>query len=325
MLVKGKITLDTLPIAQFFGEKLNFRYLRSSILGPGKRLLIDAQKLVSKMVGGVQALIESFRRGTFGQIFSQWARESPLAAGAGVVAAGLVGGAILIVGGAIVGTVSGAIIGVVKSLAATSLGKVFLGAIGGGLLAGAGTALIGTAQFLWNFQWNQSDSEIEAEIESAINSLYTPAGDVLGRGLATLLVGGKWQAPRVEINVRQAAFQFVLHEEIRDEMISSMSALIHASLNAFKILVVKKAYMKGRRGLKKLWANLPPEIRSNLPGLDKAITAWGEEESKPFSLAAEYEENVVDKIDDVKLKNALEGFTGGFWEQFSQGVIYKYG
>ena len=83
--------------------------------------------------------------------------------------------------------------------------------------------------------------------------------------------------------------------------------------------------MKGRRGLKKLWANLPPEIRSNLPGLDKAITAWGEEESKPFSLAAEYEENVVDKIDDVKLKNALEGFNGGFWNQFSQGLIYKYG
>ncbi|NEP38970.1 MAG: hypothetical protein F6K35_06775, partial [Okeania sp. SIO2H7] len=162
-------------------------------------------------------------------------------------------------------------------------------------------------------------------IESAITNLYTPAGDVLGRGLATLLVGGKWQPSRVEINVRQAAYQYVLNEDIRDEMISSMSALIHASLNAFKILIVKKSYMGGRRALKKLWNNFPPDFKSQFPGLDKAVQSWGEEDSKAFSLAAEYEEKVVNQIDDEKLKNLLNGFTDGFWQQFSQGVIYKYG
>lgn len=326
MLVKGEITLKTLPIAEFFGAKLDLQFLKSSILTSAKRLLVDAKKLVSKMTGGFQALIESFRRGTFRQIFSRWARESPLAAGAGVLAAGLVGGAVLIVGGSILGTVSGSILAVAKGLAGTTVGKIFLGAIGGGLVGGVGTTLINFSQFIWNFNWNQSDSEIEAEIKSAIESLYTPAGEVLGRGLATLLVGGKWEASRVEINVRQASLQYVLNEDIRDEMISSMSALIHASLNAFKILVVKKAYMQGRRGIKKLWANLPADIRDKLPGnLNDAITAWGEEDSKSFSLASEYEERVVDNIDDAKLKNALEGFTSGFWQQFSQGVIYKYG
>ncbi|NEP43755.1 MAG: hypothetical protein F6K35_32835 [Okeania sp. SIO2H7] len=206
MLLDNKIELQTLPIGAFFGVSLDFQFLASDILKAGKELFINAQKLGAKMIAGAQALIESLRNGTFGQIFSQWARESPLAAGAGVLAAGLAGGVILIVGGAVIGTAAGAIATVVKGIAGTNLGQIFLtGLVGGGLVGGIGTALINFSQFIWNFNWNQSDKEIKKEIESAITNLYTPAGDVLGRGLATLLVGGKWQPSRVEINVRQAA------------------------------------------------------------------------------------------------------------------------
>lgn len=323
MLQGSEIKLNSLPVASIYGIELDFEFLQSEVLQLGKALVADAVKLGSRMIEGARALVESFKNGTFGNIFSRWAKESPLAAGAGVAAAGLAGGAILIVGGAVVGTVTGAISGIAGAIGGTGWGGTLMSLIGGGIGAGVATTALQVTNFVWNFDWNQTDASIEAEIKSAIENLYTSAGEVLGKGLATLVVGGRWQPTRLEIDVRQAAYQYVMNEEIREDLISSMSELIYASLNAFKILVVKRAYMNGRRGLKKLWANLPPEFRSGLPKLDKAIKAWGEEETGSFSFASEYEERVVEKIDDTKLRNAWEGFTGGFWQQFSNAVTYK--
>lgn len=325
MIINGAISLATMAISPLFGVQPDFSFLTSSILQAGQNLLISAKKYAGKIAAGAAALVESFREGTFGRIFSQWARESPFAAGAGVVAAGLAGGVILIVGGAVVGTVLGGIGKVIASMKGTAIGTAILGGLGYASIQGLGTVAVQVSNFLWNFNWNQTDSSIEEEIKAAINGLYSPAGQVLGRGLATLLIGGKWQPTRVEVNVRQAAYQYLINEDARDELLSSISALVYAAVNAFKVIVIKRSYMKGRRGLKKAWQNLPPEFRESMPGVDRAIQAWGEEESKAFSLASEYEEKVVDKIEDDKIKNLLEGFTEGFTEQLSQGVIWKYG
>ncbi len=68
------------------------------------------------IVKGGKALIESLTKGTFGSIFSQWAKDDPIAAGAGTIAAGLAGGGLLLLGGSVVGWAVGGIGAVASSL-----------------------------------------------------------------------------------------------------------------------------------------------------------------------------------------------------------------
>lgn len=90
--------------------------------------IVGAKNLLGKVVNGGKQLVKSVFNGTFGKIFSKWAKESPVAAGAGVLAAGLALGTVLVVGGAAVGTLAGG--GAAVGAVGATLGK--LGAVGAG-------------------------------------------------------------------------------------------------------------------------------------------------------------------------------------------------
>ncbi len=291
--------------------------LGSDAVGWLKKGAASAWNYTKKIGQGAKAVVDSIKQGNFKQIFDQWAKEDPLAAGAGVIAAGLAGGAILLVGGAAVAWVTGGLGAMAGSLgifgagvAATNLGSIVEG-------------VMNQAETIYQMDWQQSDEDIMAEMQSVIDGLYSPAGEFIGRSIAQLLVGGITSPPKVQINVNSLTYQWIINPEIRDDLLSNVSQLAWTAIYAFRTLAVKYALLKGRQGIKGLWKDLPPEVRKQFPELDKAVKTWGDKDKEPWSL-----ENAVntriEKIDDTKLRNAAEGALTGFWQGFRESVEYVY-
>ena len=193
--------------------------LGSDAVGWLKKGAASAWNYTKKIGQGAKAVVDSIKQGNFKQIFDQWAKEDPLAAGAGVIAAGLAGGAILLVGGAAVAWVTGGLGAMAGSLgifgagvAATNLGSIVEG-------------VMNQAETIYQMDWQQSDEDIMAEMQSVIDGLYSPAGEFIGRSIAQLLVGGITSPPKVQINVNSLTYQWIINPEIRDDLLSNVSQL----------------------------------------------------------------------------------------------------
>ncbi|NES64140.1 MAG: hypothetical protein F6K24_02175 [Okeania sp. SIO2D1] len=337
------INTATLSSALIYGQELDkdyFEEVGSDIFDILKLPIVGAKNFVSKIVNGGKEFVRSVFNGTFGRIFGKWAKENPVAAGAGVLAAGLALGTIVVVGGAAVGVLAGggAAVGTVGA-ALSGLGAVGAGVakVGGAVVSGLGVASLLTgksagelvtgalnfAETIYNFNFNQTDEDINKEIESTINALYGPTGEYIGQQVAGVLVGGLFNPPRVQINIRALSLAWKINPEIRDDLLNNTSTLAHLGMTAFRNISVKQAFMKGRQGIKNFWKDLPEGVKGKFPQLDKAITNWGAKGSKPWSIQGVVEKR-IEELDDQKLQDLAEGLLSGFWEQFRQSVEYVY-
>ncbi len=294
-----------------------FKKLSPKIAGWLQKPLSSAGSLLRQMKEGAIEVVKSIRNGSFGKIFGQWAKEDPVGAAAGVAAAGLAAGAMIIVGGAAIGWVVGsagavlAKVGVMGAL--SSIGG--LGGIVSGLLRGAET--------VYRMDWNVSDKQLMEEINQSIDSLYEPTGEFLGRQIAGLIAGSATSPPKVQVNVKALALAWNLNPDIRQDLLQNVSELAYVGMQTFQTIGIKLALLHGRRGIKKLWKKSPDAIKNLIPGLDKAISGWGEEGSKPWSFETAVNETVA-KIKNEQLREGLMGVLSGFWQQFSSSIEMVY-
>lgn len=279
-----------------------------------KKPVVSAGNFLNKVVEGGKALVESIQKGTFGKIFNQWAKDDPLAAAAGTVATGLAAGTILLVGGAAVGWVTGGI-----GAAVSSLGVGGALVVGGGL-GGLASGILTTAENLYEFDVQISDKQIEADIKAAIDNLYGPAGNFIGRQIATMAVGGLASPPKVRINIRTMALIWQLKPELRQELLQNVSNFAYQGIQTGLQIAIKYAFLHGRRAIKKLWKRFPNEVKKLVPGLDKAIAKWGDDDNEPWSL-----EDGVNKLEktiikDERIRNFSQGLRSGLWQGFSNSI-----
>jgi hypothetical protein len=315
-----EIALNTLSSALMAEEPVNaswFSALGSEAVGWINAPINSGINLLNKMAAGAKELAASIKNGSFGSIFRQWAKDDPIAAGAGTIAAGLAASVILIVGGAAVGAVVGSVGGAVGSLG-------LLGTVG--IVGGLGSVvgwLLNAAETVYSFNWQQSDEDIMKEINDAINNLYEPAGEFMGRQLAGLLVGGATAAPKVQINIKSAAYAWALNPDIRDDLINNISEFAYMGMTAFTQIAIKYALMRGRQGIKAFAKKHPGLINKISPNLAKAIDTWGDDGKEPWSIESEVNEQ-IENIGDDRIQSAVEGFISGFWQQFRSSVEYVY-
>lgn len=315
-----EILATTLSSAITSNEKVDaefFKKLGSPIAEWLKKPIASVQNLIGKIAAGGKALWQSLKDGSFGSIFKQWAKDDPVAAAAGTVAAGLAAGTILVIGGATVGWLWGAV-----GAAITGLGAAKVLGGGGGMGQWVGR-LLNSAETLYEFNWQISDKAIMEQINAAITALYEPAGEFLGRQVAGLVVGGVTTPPKIRINIRAMAFLWKLNPDIRQDLLESVSELAQQGMFAFTQIAIKYAFMQGRRAIKDLWKKMPGNVKKIFPSVDKAIKTWGDEGKEEWSLESTVNKK-VESIKDEKLRNLTEGFLGGFWQQFSQSLEYAY-
>ncbi|GGA53313.1 hypothetical protein [Okeania sp. KiyG1] len=185
------------------------------------------------------------------------------------------------------------------------------------------TGALNFAETIYNFNFNQTDEDINKEIESTINALYGPTGEYIGQQVAGVLVGGLFNPPKVQINIRALRLAWDINPSIRDDLLNNTSTLAYLGMTAFRTIAIKQAFMKGRQGIKNFWQGLPKEVKGKFPQLDNAITNWGAKGSKPWSIQGVVEKR-IEELNDQKLQDLVEGLLSGFWEQFRQSVEYVY-
>jgi len=335
-----KIQPNTLSSALIYGIEPDIKYfqkLGSKVLDILKLPIVRAKNFINRVVNGGKELIKNFLSGKLPKLFGKWAKENPIAAGAGVVGLGLGLGTILIVGGSTVGILAGGVgalgaigsaigaigAGALKlgSVAVTGLGitSLLTGQSAGQLISGA----FNFAETIYSFDFQQSDKSIQQEIDNTINSLYGPTGEYLGRSIASVLAGGLFNPPRIQINIRALSLAWNLNPDIRDDLLNEVTTLAHLGLTAFRTIVIKQAFMRGRDGIKRFWKGLPSSITRSFPELSRTIENWGKEGNKPWTIQGVIEKR-IENLDDTKLEALAEGFIEGFWEQFRQSVEYVY-
>ncbi|NER03701.1 MAG: hypothetical protein F6K17_14305 [Okeania sp. SIO3C4] len=314
MVVIAAATLSSAVTSEEPVDLSWFRKISSPLAELVNKPVVSAGNFASKVIDGGKALAESIQKGTFGKIFNQWAKDDPLAAAAGTVAAGLAGGTLLIAGGSTLGWLTGSVGSVVSSLGAGGA------LVAGGTLGGLATGILTTAENLYEFDLQISDKRILADIKSAVDNLYGPAGEFIGRQIATMAVGGLNSPPKVQINLRAMALVWQLNPELRQELLQNVSNFAYQGIQTGIQIAIKFAFLHGRRAIKKLWKRFPNEVKKLVPGLDKAISKWGDDDNEPWSL-----EDGVNKLEktiikDERILNFSQGLRSGLWRGFSDSI-----
>ena len=290
-----------------------FKKAGSPVVNWLKKPIASAANLGKKILAGGKALVESLLNGTFGSIFNQWAKDDPIAAGAGTIAAGLAGGGLLLLGGAAVGWAVGGVGAITSSL---GVGGTL---VAGSTLGGLATGILTAAENIYSFNLQVSDESWLKEIKAAIDNLYEPAGNFIGRQIATLAVGGLTSPPKVQVNIRTMALIWQLKPELRQELLQNVSNFAYQGIQTGIQIAMKYAFLHGRRAIKKLWKRFPDAVKKLVPGLDKAIATWGDKGNEPWSLE-DGVNNQVEKISDKRIQDATKGLISGLWQGFSQSV-----
>jgi len=311
------IAPDTLSTAVTSNKPVNINWFKeagSPLADWLKKPIASAGNFLNKIADGGKAVIESIRKGTFGRIFNQWAKDDPVAAAAGTIAAGLAAGTLLIVGGAAVGWVTGGIGAAVGALGG-----------GGGLIAGVtlgslASGIITTAETLYSFNINISDKQIKEDIKAAIDGLYEPAGNFLGRQIGTIVAGGLRSPPKVNIDIDTIALIWELKPELRQELLQNISNFAWQGIQVGITIAIKYAFLHGRSAIKKLWKRMPDVIKKLSPGLDKAIQTWGDDGKEPWSLE-DGVNNQIEKIEHKQAQAVTKGLFSGLWQGFSQSIV----
>lgn len=230
-------------------------------------------------------------------------------------------GCLVLIGG---GLVLGGIVGAIGGLAAAVGG---LGAVGatlatlalGGVLPSLVTGLLRATTFIYQFNWQQTDQDINKEIESAIQGLFGRAGDAMGVALAGTLTGtakGGFPKPVIHMGAIVALWRTV-EEDIQEEILQALTQLAMAGLRCAGVILFKQMYMNARKFIKS-------NFRSGIPSIDKAIASWGEEGSKPWSMAKAVEAK-IESIPDKNIKAFTENFVESFFESSGEFIQLQWG
>jgi len=244
-----------------------------------------------------------------------WIVDDPLGAGAAGALVGVVAGVAIKVGGAIAGLATGALAGakaVWAAVTGSTVAKVALGASIPNLWA----VFVSTSQTIYHFDWNQSDQQIRQQQQAMFLSISAAAGESLGQALGAVTCGAHPGIGTVEVNVElMAELWEVLNEDARDEVADAFTGLLHITFQAGWKLAFLEVFKNARTWIKK-------NVRTGIGNFDKALEAWGEEGSRPWSFALAVEE-AIEQIDDPNVQVFTEEFIESYFESCGQALLVR--
>jgi hypothetical protein len=207
-------------------------------------------------------------------------------------------------------------------------GALSAAVVGGGVLLGAGpeviTAMLRLYQVGYTLNLKETDEQIESQLQGQLSSLYAMAGDAFGSGLASLVSGGVFSVPRLQINMTKIAILYrSLNEEARVQLVSQVKAL---GRNAFftGLRMLAKVFYRDTRKMIKTLAEKEPNhwLIKLVPGGAETVRKWGMG-GEPWSLSL-YVQKVLEKLQGnnnpfiknigIFLENATESFGEGIQE-----------
>lgn len=311
--------------ANFASKFYEFGYI-----GNLTKRFMDVKKIVNGFVTGWQAALDKVNQGI--SFFKKWFADDPIPATAGLIAAGLTLGVVVVVGGQAVAAIPGGL-AALRSMRLITLAR-------GALSIGIGTAVIGSmirfavrgVQFLWNFNWNITDKQIKEQQEGLINSMYGQLGEALGSSLGTLLCGGApveliKRSHLVRVNpmllakIREVT-EFDPHNEQYGELYEEMMENLRALVRMGTRVASQIAFIETYKNLRKWIKNAAKDARLGVffPKLGKIIEQWGREGSQAWSFASAVE-NFVENIDDKKIQSFTEEFVESFMDSCTESVM----
>ncbi|MBW4667200.1 MAG: hypothetical protein KME60_07095 [Cyanomargarita calcarea GSE-NOS-MK-12-04C] len=168
-----------------------------------------------------------------------------------------------------------------------------------------------TAQFLWNFNWNMSDKQIDEQIRSKWDALGSMLGGTVGNFIGYLGCGAVPGAVILAFNEPLGAYVLAnVTEELAEEFIGNLSALIKYTFTAGTQALMISSYKDARKFIKKNEKFARAVLGSKVGDL---IKAWGTENSKPWSFAQTLED-AVEEIPNTFVRNFVEEFLEEAWE-----------
>lgn len=279
---------------------------------------LAAELLVADIKYEVQRIKNKIKDGW--NFFTQWFRDDPVGASAGV-GLGLACGVLLVGGAKVIGAL---VTGLSIRAVFTGLAKVALGTAANAILGNPIGAcirfLVRSAQFLYNFNWNATDKQYEEQQKEALKRLYSAAGTVMGTtvgGLACGFIGG---VALVKLNVANLARLWeVAGDDLKDEIVASCNSLLAQSTNFVITSTFTEIYKNSRKAIKFFTGN-GKALKPFLPNLAKGVEAWGEEGGKPWTFAKQVEE-FVESIDDKNLQAFTETFIESAMDSCTEVLI----
>lgn len=195
-----------------------------------------------------------------------------------------------------------------------SLGSFLVSAIGGFFSfswSKLWSLIVATKQFLWNFNWNASDKNLDALINEKYKQIVTQAGGALGNALGWIFCGILPAATVMAFNEPLGAYLMRnVGEEAIEELADNFGALFKLIFAQGTQIAITWAYKSVRKLIK---SNTPLVRKIFGKKIEAAVKAWGGEDSKPWSFATAYE-NQLEQIPNAMIRDALEEFGEEFDE-----------
>lgn len=202
-----------------------------------------------------------------------------------------------------------------------------LASLGSFLIAKAGSLItftwsgfwsffVAAKQFIWNFNWNATDAQLDASINAKWTSLAGQLGGTLGNALGYLVCGILPAATIMVFNEPMGAYVLAkVTEEAVEEFLSNFGALLKSVLSLGTQILFTEIY-KNTRKLLKSNSKLVGKLLGSKA--EKAVQAWGNKDSKPWSFASATEE-LLDKT--FGTEGAAREFAEEFLEEADEACI----
>lgn len=319
---------DETPSALYSGYAK--KVFEAGFINPAKAIIVQA-KNIGQQIFNVALDIPGYLLKGF-KAYTSWFNDDPIPATAAAIAVGASLGLMLVVGGA----VGGSIIGGLSALQGLTLaGKIKLGLAAVGVIAPIGALirfLIRGVQFTWSFNWNMTDKAIKTQQNTLVESLYSLAGTVVGSSLATVLCGVapiqiSQRANLIKINPMTLAMirditEFNPHSEqygeIYEEMMEACKALIRGSARVTAQVQFLESYKNIRKWIKDT-AN-KTHLDAIFPQLSDTIQKWGKEGSQAWSFS-EATQDWTESISDQKIENFTEETIESFMDTCTENAM----
>lgn len=220
--------------------------------------------------------------------------------------AAAVGGGIIFAGGAALAGLAS--LGTVGALSA--------GMIGAGLIGFSLTQLVsvvvGTSNFVLNFDINQTDEQLDQLLVQKLESFYGLLGTTVGTSMGYLVCGAIPGAVAFAFNPAVgAAIMRDLDDDARSEILGQVNVIARTAFQTFINAEIANRFKSSRRFLKKNPNSGFSKIVRGIVGED-VWKKWGDSNNSSFTIHQNIIQKKIESIPDKGkrefLEQALEGF-----------------
>lgn len=171
--------------------------------------------------------------------------------------------------------------------------------------------IVSTAQFIWHFNWNATDEQLNQQIQNTWNTTAGLVGGLLGQTLGWLACGVLPGA--VTFCFNEVAGAYILKqvgEEMAEELAASAANVVRQAFRATAETLLVWSYKNVRKLIRSNSKWIGKVLGKNY---EKAIEAWGQKGSKPWSFA-QATEDAIERIPNEALRNFTEEALEEFFE-----------